>query len=242
MKYILILLITFSPVFAQENIHKNIFDLKNDVQISNFENDLPAKIQIDQKKKNPGLALLLSLVLPGMGELYAGNFNSGKYFTISEGAIWGLYFGVDAYGNWQKDNYMSFAITKGGINPEGKDEDYYADISEFVSIDEFNRRKSLDREFTELYNAENFYWNWGDQNTLGEYRNMWESSERAYNNLRFVVGAMFVNRIISSINAVRSVNRYNKSLSNKQSWNISVSPETQFGISNGLRFNFVTSF
>jgi hypothetical protein len=36
-------------------------------------------------KKSAGLAALYSLVLPGMGELYAEGFSSGKYFLLAEG-------------------------------------------------------------------------------------------------------------------------------------------------------------
>ena len=41
---------------------------------------------------------------------------------------------------------------------------------------------------------------------------MWVSAQHANNNLRFVVGAMLLNRLFSVINAVRSVVAYNKSL------------------------------
>ncbi len=39
-------------------------------------------------KKSVGLAAIYSLLLPGMGELYAEGFSSGKYFLIAEGVLW----------------------------------------------------------------------------------------------------------------------------------------------------------
>jgi hypothetical protein len=39
----------------------------------------------DTQRKSPALAILYSILLPGMGELYAGDYSSGKYFTIADG-------------------------------------------------------------------------------------------------------------------------------------------------------------
>jgi hypothetical protein len=41
---------------------------------------------------------------------------------------------------------------------------------------------------------------------------MWVASQQANNNLRFVIGAMLLNRLVSVVNAVRSVTAYNRSL------------------------------
>lgn len=41
---------------------------------------------------------------------------------------------------------------------------------------------------------------------------MWSSSEQAFNNVRFAVGALLLNRVVSMINAIRLVNKYNKAL------------------------------
>ena len=136
-------------------------------------------------------------MLPGMGELYADSYESGKYFTIAEGVMWGTYIGINTYGNWQKDRYKSFAAANGGVNVEGKDDDYFATISEYLSIEQFNNEKALERNFTEMLNENQYFWKWSSEDRR-TYRSMWVSSEQAYNNLRFVVGAMIINRIASA--------------------------------------------
>jgi hypothetical protein len=217
-------------------------------QLLNLSNDfknIPAeKIKyestVQEGRKKAGLAIIYSLLLPGMGELYAGNYSSGRIFTIAEGALWLTYIGVDTYGGWQENRYKSLAASRGGINPSGKDADYYAIISEYLSIDEYNDEQSLNRNFEEMYNREEFYWNWQNPEDRRSYRSMWVSSEQAYNNLRFVVGGLILNRLISAINAVRSVSAYNRRLS-EQSWNMSVSYSPDV-LNPGLRLNFQTSF
>lgn len=167
------------------------------------------------EKKNPALAILFSMMLPGMGELYAGNYSSGQYFTIAEAALIGMYVGVNSYGNWKKDNYQLFAGSAGGVNSAGKNDEYYGRIGEYKDIEQYNNIKALNREFDKMYDPALFYWKWKKDEDREAYRDMWLSSQHAYNNLRFVVGAMLLNRLVSTINAVRSVTAYNKSLENK---------------------------
>lgn len=246
MKKITLLIILFSlQIFSQENSSQKILTLQNDLKTSFKKENQKTSINILQEKdlkKNTGLAILYSLLLPGMGELYAGSYSSGKYFTIAEGALWLTYFGMNTYGNWQKDRYKAFAASNAGVNIEGKDDDYFATISEYLSIDQYNNAKALERNFSEMY-SNKYYWNWTN-NDRKAYRGMWVSSEQSYNNLRFIAGALILNRIISAINAVRLVSAYNKNIESETSWNISVGIEnaSRVNIPSTLTFSFQTSF
>ena len=146
MKNVILLLLISSTIFAQEkstvsllDLHYRFYTLQNssykpqnqEIGIQNSEstfnnptssiqNQLPT-LQPPASRKNPGLAILFSLVLPGMGELYAGGYDSGKYFTIADGVLWGVFIGFNSYGNWKQDNYKSFAKSQAGVNLDGKD-------------------------------------------------------------------------------------------------------------------------
>jgi hypothetical protein len=234
MNKILPLIILFSTLlFPQQS---SLLHLHNSIDINSYQT-VKYESPAEMKKKNAGLAIIYSLILPGMGELYADNYSSGKYFTIAEGTLWLTYTGINTYGGWMEDRYKSFAVTRGGIDPTGKDADYYATISEYFSIEEYNNEQALNRNFSELY-SEEYYWNWQTPADRRAYRSMWVSSEQSFNNLRFVVGGLILNRLISAINAVRSVTAYNKRLT-EESWNISVSYSPDIN-NPGLRFNFFT--
>ncbi len=248
MKKIPLLFILFSvSLFSQSINSSKILNLRNEVSNS-FNNSQKFSsinsIQVNDKK-NVGLAIIYSLLLPGMGELYAGSYSSGKYFTIAEGALWATYFGFNTYGNWQKDNYKSFAASNARVINNGKNSDYYANIGLYLSINEYNETQAFDRNFAAMYNPEQYYWNWTSQDRK-TYRNMWLSSENAYNDLRFVVGAMILNRIISAINAVRLVSKYNKSVDESANkgldWNLSVGLLNRLNVPAGLTVNFQTQF
>ncbi|MDP2036457.1 MAG: hypothetical protein Q8L04_03675 [Ignavibacteria bacterium] len=194
------------------------------------------------QKKSPGLAILYSMILPGMGELYADAYDSGKYFTIADGALWGTFTGFTLYGDWKRNNYISFAKTNAGINLDGMESDFIANVSIYMSTDDYNRIKELNREFSQTYNASNYKWNWESNDKRKEFRDMWSSSEGAYNKVRFVVGALLLNRIVSAINAVRLVSAYNRNLPQELSWNVYFGVEDKPTLPQTFTFNFTTRF
>jgi len=119
---ILILLFIVSQTFSQQTNSGRIL-LENNIK-ETMQKEAPAENYLHQvkqdKKKNAGLAILYSLILPGMGELYADGYSSGKYFTIAEVSLWGAYWGVNQYANWNKDRYKSFAAALGSADVQGK--------------------------------------------------------------------------------------------------------------------------
>jgi hypothetical protein len=242
-KIFLIIILTGCSLFSQQVEQKNLLDLKNEIKSSSERSKLSFDEQTlkETKKKNAGLAIIYSLLLPGMGELYAESYESGKYFTIAEGILWGTYIGIDTYGNWQQDHYKSFAAANGGVNIKGKDDDYFATISEYLSIDQYNDEKALERNFNEMLDENKYFWKWSSEDRK-TYRSMWVSSEEAYNSLRFVVGALIVNRIASAINAVRLVTAYNKQQVEELSWNISAGIENSINLPNHIKLNFQKRF
>ena len=243
MKKLLLLIFSFAAISFPQN-SKNLFELKEELktapdQTLQASNSL---IYVSPEKKKPGLAIIYSLLLPGMGELYAGSYSSGKYFTIADGALWTAFIGMNAYGNWQKDRYKSLAASKGGVKLEGKNDDYLAIISEYSSVDNYNNEKALERNFDEMYDPSAYYWNWQTSEDRKTYRGMWISSEQTFNDVRFVVGALIVNRIASAINAVRLVAAYNKTIDEEVSWNFSVGVSKPVNLPQSFTFNFQKSF
>jgi len=166
-----------------------------------------------EAKKSPALAAVFSLLLPGMGELYAGGFNSGKYFLIADGALWLTYAGVELYGNSLRDDSRAYAVSAAGIDPTGKDDQFYVDIGNFLSTEEYNEKQLRDREPDRLYDATaGFAWSWNSDAARAVYRDQRISSEEAYNARKFIVAGLIINRVASAINAARSAIAHNSAL------------------------------
>ena len=123
----------------------------------------------------------------------------------------------------------------------GKNEKYFADIGNYVDVYEYNRTQELSRNFDQVYDEETHYWKWDGNAQRSEYRSMWTSSESAYNNIRFAVGALILNRVISAINAVRLVSAYNKRIESND-WNVSVGLNNHPNLPTSINLNFVTKF
>jgi hypothetical protein len=241
----LLIFLSAISIFSQQNASLSILELEQNVKstsspeintVFNYSDEL------DSQKKSTALAILYSLLLPGMGELYADSYSSGKYFTIAEGVLWGTYIGMSVYANNQEDNYKAYATTKASVNIDGKDDDYFATIGQYQNIENYNDQKALERNFDQMYDEETFFWKWQSTEDRRSYRSMWSASEQTYNDLRFVVGAMILNRVVSAINAARLISAYNSNLEEELSWNVSLGLTNNFNLPTSVNINFQTSF
>lgn len=242
----LILLLSSSILFSQTDNQKSIQELKYSIKNSG-DNIQESHADINSfqsnEKKSVGLGIVYSLLLPGMGELYADAYNTGKYFTIADGILWGTLVGMNAYSGWQEDNYKTYAASNADVINDGvKDEDFYANIGDYTSVYSYNDQKALERNFDEMYDEEAYFWKWNTTDERRTYRDMWNSSEQANNNIRFVVGGLILNRIISAINAARLVSSYNKSIEEEVSWNFSVGFMNTPNLPTSLALNVQKSF
>jgi len=242
----LILLLSSAILFSQTDDYKSIQELKSTLKNSN-ENIQTASINLSSnlsnEKKSVGLGIVYSLLLPGMGELYADSYGSGKYFTIADGVLWGTLIGMSAYSNWQEDNYKTYAASLADVVNDGnKDEDFYANIGDYTSVFSYNDQKALERNFDEMYDEEANFWKWNSTDERRTYRDMWNSSETASNNIQFVVGGLILNRIVSAINAARLVSSYNNRLEEEVSWNFSLGFMNQPNLPTSLSLNVQKSF
>ena len=244
MKTISLILLFLSQVIFSQNDLKSLQELKSTIKQTN-QNQQEVNFTLNPKfvtdKKSVGLGIIYSLLLPGMGELYADAYDVGKYFTIADGILWGTFIGMHAYSSWQKDNYESYAASRAGVDNNNKDADYYATIADYSSIDSYNDEKALERNFDQMYNTEQYYWKWNSVEERRTYRDMWTSSEQTNNDIRFVVGGLILNRVASAINAARLVSSYNKRIDEEVSWNFSIGFMNQPNLPTSISFNFQKS-
>jgi hypothetical protein len=243
---IISLLLLFVPcaVFSQSNDVKSLQELK-----SSIKNSTPDLQQVSsnlisdysEEKKSVGLGIIYSLLLPGMGELFADAYDIGKYFTIADGILWGTFIGMNVYSSWEKDNYKTYAATHADVNNNNKDDNYYSTIGNYTSIDTYNNEKALERNFNQMYDTELYYWQWNSTEERRTYRSMWSTAEQTDNDIRFIVGGLILNRVASAINAARLVTSYNNRLKEEVGWNFSVGFMNQQNLPTSITFNFQKS-
>jgi hypothetical protein len=156
-------------------------------------------------KKSAGLAAIYSLLLPGMGELYSGDFASGKYFLIAEGLLWITYVAFEVTGNSLRDDSRVYAAAHAGVITAGKNDQFYVDVGNFASLADYNDKKLRDRELSLVYDASLGYaWQWDSEAARLTFRDQRVRSENMYNNQKFVVAGIIINHVASAINAARA--------------------------------------
>ena len=164
-------------------------------------------------RKSPATAVMYSLLLPGMGELYADGFDQGRYSLIAEGSLWLTYVSFRQYGGWLRDDARRFAAVHSGARIDSKNDQFFVDIGNFNDTYEYNEKKLIDRSPEKIYDVKaGYYWRWDSDANRSEFRSMRVSSERVFNNSKFIIGAVIVNHLFSAINAARLARQYNKQL------------------------------
>lgn len=221
MKRLIVLLFCSSACFAQSGyeLRRELFGSSSSgLEISGATQNV---IPESPGKKNAGLAVLYSLLLPGMGELYAGNYSSGKYFTVAEGVLWLGLGGLDRYATSLQDDARAYAAQHAGVASEGRSDQYYIDIGDFSDVYQYNEQALRSRDPEKLYDpSSSDYWRWDSDQNREMYRDRRVSADQMFNNTRFVVAAIAVNHVVSAINAARAVITHNRGLASFDSYQI----------------------
>ncbi len=195
------------------------------------------------EKKSVPTAILYSLLLPGMGEMYAGNYGRGKYFTIAEGVLWVTLIGFDQYGRWLQDDARSYAVQHADISLSGKNDRYFIDIGEYMSVQDYNQQMLRDRTPHKVMDENSsLAWNWDTKANQLNFRNLRISSDQAFNNTKFVAAAIIINHIVSAIDAARLVVLHNRQVDAASS--IDIHANVMGGITNphGIMISFKKNF
>ena len=206
--------------FAQSQSDKNF--IKNEL-FAGYSVSARAPLWTQEAKERKSLlkAVGLSLLLPGMGELYAGRFDLGRYMVVAESGLWMTYAGSRLYGELIRDDARDFAKVHAQIDPAEKSGQFYVDIGNFIDVFDYNEKQLRDREVQKLYDPSGgFFWRWDDDGSRIRYRELRVSSDAVFNNSRFVIGAVIVNHLVSALNAARLTLAHNRAADGNQAFDV----------------------
>lgn len=197
----------------------------------------------EESSKSILLAAVYSLVLPGVGELYAENFESGKYFLIADGGLWLTYAGFQLHGTWLRDDARSFARQHAGTEISDKDQQFEVNIGNFNTVAEYNEAKLRNRQYDLLYDPNSSYrWSWNSDINRMKYRDLRIRSDEVFQNSRFIVGALVINRLISAFSAGRAAALHNKARQVQTTWRLNASIDGGLQRAHGILVNVSKDF
>jgi hypothetical protein len=189
------------------------------------------------------LAILGSLVLPGLGEYYAGSFETtGKYALTAEGAIWVTYSAFRFHGDWVRGDARSFATDRAGVSLSGKDAQFEVDLGNFLTTDEYNEAKLRNRETHLMYTDPSDRWEWSSEADRQRFKDERIRSDRIYETSKFVIAAAVVNRIVSAFSAGKAASAYNRAARARFSFNMEYVPEVGLPRSEGAILRLGVTF
>jgi hypothetical protein len=176
----------------------------------------------DDRGKSRAKALAFSTLLPGAGQYYAGKKGRAKFFFLTESAIWTSFIVFEVQGYLRKDTYVDYAQLMAGVDAEGKPEDFYRALGRYTrsdpgpgSYNEDVRREARalypdDKQKQDQYLQENGYfgkdaWQWQTEEDQAYYRSLRKKSQLSFRRATYMVGVAVANRILSAMDAARSV-------------------------------------
>jgi hypothetical protein len=176
------------------------------------------------ERKNPMVAVLLSLAVPGWGEIYAGHPERGRLFMAAEAGIWIGYASFRIQEDLRIDDYKDYAGAMLDL-PNGVDDGYYADIGDYLrsegasSYNEDVRREARslypdDLDAQNAYLAANGYfgeeaWEWGSVEEIREYRSLRHAAGESERRAFYMTGLAVLNRALSAIDSAWMARRFN---------------------------------
>ncbi len=148
-----------------------------------------------------GGAFLRSAVIPGWGQRRAGAKTAARNFFVTEVLLWSGFASLQVYGHWLKNDYKLFAATHAGVELADKDDQFFVDAGNFISVDEFNQSRLRRRDVEGLYDPATHAWKWDTEVNQLKFANLRKRSERSFARANLVVAGVLANHIISGIHA-----------------------------------------
>lgn len=173
-----------------------------------------------EKELSMTRAILYSLLLPGLGDWYAGEKHRATTFFIVDAALWTTFIVFQVQGHRREDAYKEFAQTLAGVESTGHSDDFYSTVGQYASSDEyeadFKKESRLDLwpdvgyDALESYYVENRVadfeeWAWHSFESRVDYLQMRSSSKLSYRRSGYLLAAAALNRVVASVFAYQAV-------------------------------------
>jgi len=198
-------IITLSlAAFAQDNFHPRAG--------SNFSKSaihvLPASMRHDSlpqsgEVKAPAIggAFMRSLLFPGWGQWRGGAKTAARNFLVAEVLLWSGFAAFEVYGGWQKNDYKLFSANHAGAQISGKDDQFFVEMGNFISVEEYNQNRLRRRDVEGLYDPATHFWRWDTDANRQKFFNLRKRSDKAYARAELVAAGVIANHIVSGIHA-----------------------------------------
>ena len=191
--------------------------------------------------KSPKLAFLMSLIIPGTGELYAGATKRGVGFLAVEGGSWGAYgafrskgkdkekeFRAFADDNWKLDEYQAWRGSGRTYGDTTHTLPFKNEEDRRQNQGQIGRGEGIDtQQYYELIGKyDQFVFGWKDKSSSNPadsaqtvtsknrflYEDMRNESNKQLKRASFVLGIVLFNHVVSGIDAAKFAQTHGKTV------------------------------
>jgi len=148
-----------------------------------------------------GGAFMRSMLIPGWGQRRGGARTAARNFFVAEALLWSGFAALEVYGGWQKNDFKLFSASHAGAQISGKDEQFFVELGNFISVDEYNQARLRRRDVEGLYDPATHFWRWDTDANRQKFFNMRKRSDKAYARAELVAAGVIANHIVSGIHA-----------------------------------------
>ncbi len=144
--------------------------------------------------------VLLSLVVPGLGQWRAGARGAATAFIAAEIAIWGAYWYNTEMKDARGEDYLAYAVLHAGVNPEGRGTAYLNAVGAYDSAYEYNESQYMRSSSPVLYTGAQI-WSWDVSDSRLRFRNLRERELDYENNVKFCIAGLALNHLLAALHA-----------------------------------------
>ncbi len=161
-----------------------------------------ARLPREQQGNDAGV-FFKSLLLPGWGQHSLQASRAKRNFIISELALWGTVAAFLRYSTWLEQEYKAFAAMHAGVRTDGYDDQFWVDIGNYDSVEQWNDASLSDRDIDALRDPDgDEAWRWDSVTNRLTFDNTRIASDRAFERAQFTIAAIIGNHIISGLHAL----------------------------------------
>ncbi|MFO7810402.1 MAG: hypothetical protein R6V47_03405 [Candidatus Delongbacteria bacterium] len=196
---LLLMTVILTPLLSESELQNNYYNIDNGLV---FGYDRYGRKSSESSSESDSFSYFIrSLVLPGWGEYKLGYKKQAAVFLITDILLIGTAAGFNYYSNVRTDEYREYAQMYAGVDPSGKSDTYWLDISNYNNTLSYNESRNVKRFFAERYDDANDYWYWESEEYREKYDDIRISAENSNTWFYYSVGGIVLNHLLSALNA-----------------------------------------
>jgi len=173
-------------------------------------------------------SMFKSVIFPGWGELNEYNILSednnpenieyikdrARYIMLQESSLWVGFYAFQNLATSYKNDYRLLGEANAGVNWDGKNDLFAANVGNFNNLEEYNAYKLLTGQYDDTYLEDGYDWDWQDNNDNRLKYDRTRNKSEKYDKIKtYLTAGLIINRVISSFDVLSIMKEHNRIIS-----------------------------